>query len=52
MYMLLILIRAFPSDGRTTWVRRLCSISKGLMRAVQPVPPGTYMYAYLIQLAR
>jgi hypothetical protein len=29
MYSLLILIRAFPSDGRTTWVRRYYSISKG-----------------------
>jgi hypothetical protein len=27
MYSLLILIRAFPSDGRTRWVRR--NISKG-----------------------
>jgi hypothetical protein len=29
MYSLLIPIRAFPSDGRTTWVRRYCNISKG-----------------------
>jgi hypothetical protein len=29
MYSLLILIRAFPSDGRTTWVRRYCNVSKG-----------------------
>jgi hypothetical protein len=28
-YSLLILIRAFPSEGRTTWVRRYCNISKG-----------------------
>jgi hypothetical protein len=29
MYSLLIPIRGFPSDGRTTWVRRYCNISKG-----------------------
>jgi hypothetical protein len=29
MYSLLILILAFPSEGRTTWVRRYCNISKG-----------------------
>jgi hypothetical protein len=29
MYSLLIPIRAFPSDGRTTWVRRYCNIRKG-----------------------
>jgi hypothetical protein len=28
-YSLLIPIRAFPSDGRTTWVRRYCNIHKG-----------------------
>jgi hypothetical protein len=27
MYSLLIPIRAFPSDGCTTWVRRYCNIS-------------------------
>jgi hypothetical protein len=29
MYSLLIPIRAFPSDGRTTWVRRYGNIHKG-----------------------
>jgi hypothetical protein len=29
MYSLVILVRAFPSDGRTTWVRRYCNIRKG-----------------------
>jgi hypothetical protein len=29
MYSLLIPIRAFPSDGRTTWVRHYCNIHKG-----------------------
>jgi hypothetical protein len=29
MYSLLIQTRAFPSEGRTTWVRRYCNISKG-----------------------
>jgi hypothetical protein len=29
MYSLLVLIRAFPSEGRTTWVRRYCNTSKG-----------------------
>jgi hypothetical protein len=29
MYSLLIPIRAFPSEGRTTWVRHYCNISKG-----------------------
>jgi hypothetical protein len=29
MYSLLIPIRAFPLDGRTTWVRRYCNIYKG-----------------------
>jgi hypothetical protein len=29
MYSLLISIRDFPSDGRSTWVRRYCNISKG-----------------------
>jgi hypothetical protein len=28
-YSLLIPIRAFPSDGGTTWVRRYCNIHKG-----------------------
>jgi hypothetical protein len=48
MYSLLILIRDFPSEGRTTWVRRYCNLTRGLMRTVLPVPPGTYMYAQLI----
>jgi hypothetical protein len=29
MYSLLIPIRTFPSDGRTTWVRRYSDIHKG-----------------------
>jgi hypothetical protein len=29
MYSLQIPIRTFPSEGRTTWVRRYCNISKG-----------------------
>jgi hypothetical protein len=29
MYSLLIPILDFPSDGRTTWVRRYCNIQKG-----------------------
>jgi hypothetical protein len=29
MFSLLIPIRAFPSEGRTTWVCRYCNISKG-----------------------
>jgi hypothetical protein len=29
IYSLLNPIRAFPSDGRTTWVRRYCNIHKG-----------------------
>jgi hypothetical protein len=48
MYTLLIPIRAFPSEGRTTWVRRYCDLAKVLMRIVMPVPPGTYKYAHLI----
>jgi hypothetical protein len=48
MYSLLIPIRDFPSEGRTTWVRRYCKLARVLMRIVLPVPPGTYMYAQLI----
>jgi hypothetical protein len=29
MYSFLIQIRAFPSDGRTTWVRRYYNMHKG-----------------------
>jgi hypothetical protein len=44
-YSLLISIRAFPSEGRITWVRRYRNIARVLMRTVLPIPPGTYMYA-------
>jgi hypothetical protein len=37
-YSLLNPIRAFPSEGRTTWVRRYCNA----MRTVLAVPPGTH----------
>jgi hypothetical protein len=47
-YSLLIIIRAFPSEGRTTWVRRYFSLARVPMRNVLPIPPGTYMYAQLI----
>jgi hypothetical protein len=43
MYSLLIPIRDFPSDGRTTWVRAI--FIKVLMHIVPLVPPGTYRYA-------
>jgi hypothetical protein len=33
-YSLLITIRAFPSEGRTMWVRRYCNIARVLMRNV------------------
>jgi hypothetical protein len=52
MYALINSIRAFPSDGRTPWVRRYCNIHKGLVHTVRPIPHGTYMCAQLIQLAR
>jgi hypothetical protein len=29
MYSLVIPIRVFPSDGRTTWVHRYCNIQRG-----------------------
>jgi hypothetical protein len=45
MYSLLILIRAFPLEGRTTWARRYYNIVRVLMRNVLLVPPGTYKYA-------
>jgi hypothetical protein len=48
MYLLLIPVRAFPSEGCTTWVRRYCNLARVMMRIVLPVPPGTYMYAQLI----
>jgi hypothetical protein len=44
MYWLLIPIRAFPSKGRTAWVRRYCYIAMVMMRIVLQVPPGKYMY--------
>jgi hypothetical protein len=48
IYSLLIPIRAFPSEGRTTWVRRYSNLARAVMRTVLLVPPGTYMYAQLI----
>jgi hypothetical protein len=36
MYSLLIPTRAFPSEGRTTWVRRYCNLARVLMRNVLP----------------
>jgi hypothetical protein len=30
-YSLLITIRAFPSEGRTAWVRRYCNLERDLM---------------------
>jgi hypothetical protein len=45
-YSLLIPIRAFPSEGRTTRVRRYCNIARVLMRTVLLLPPGTYKYAH------
>jgi hypothetical protein len=45
MYSLLIPIRAFPSEGRTLWVRRYCNLARVLMRILLSVPPCTYMYA-------
>jgi hypothetical protein len=51
-YSILILIRAFPSEGRTTWVRRYRDIARVLLRNVLPVPHGTYMYEQPIFLAR
>jgi hypothetical protein len=44
-YSLLSTIHAFPSEGRTTWVRRCCNLAWVSMRNVLPVPPGTYNYA-------
>jgi hypothetical protein len=53
MYSLLIPIRAFPSEGRTSWVRRYCNLASVWIRTILlPVPPGTYKYAHLIELAR
>jgi hypothetical protein len=52
MYSLRILIRAFPSEGRTAWVRRYCNLARVLRRTVLRVTPGPYRYAQLIQLAR
>jgi hypothetical protein len=41
-YSLLNTIRAFPSEGRTTWVRRYNNLASFLMRTLLPVPPGTH----------
>jgi hypothetical protein len=48
MYSLLIPIRDFPSEGRTTWARRYCNLARVVMRNVLLVPPGTNRYAQLI----
>jgi hypothetical protein len=45
MYSLLFPIRAFPSEGRTSWVRRYCNLARVLVRIVLPVPLGTHTYA-------
>jgi hypothetical protein len=47
MYSLLKPIRAFPSKGRATWVRRYRNSIRVLMHIVRPVPPGTHEYAQL-----
>jgi hypothetical protein len=44
-YSLLIPIRAFPSEGRTTWVGRYPNSIRVLMRIVLPVSLGTHKYA-------
>jgi hypothetical protein len=46
MYSLLIPVRAFPSERRTTWVRRYCNFARVLMRTILLVPPGTYMKSW------
>jgi hypothetical protein len=48
MYSLLIPVRAFPSEGRRTWVRRYCNSAMVMMHIVLHVPPGTDKYAQLI----
>jgi hypothetical protein len=45
MYSLLFLIRALPSEGRTSWARSYFNLATVLMRTVLRVPPGTYRYA-------
>jgi hypothetical protein len=45
-------IRAFPSEGRTTWLRRYRPLARVLMRIVLTLPLGTYTYAQLIYMAR
>jgi hypothetical protein len=45
MHSLLITIRAFTSEGRTTWVCRYYNLARVILRNVLLVPPGTYMYA-------
>jgi hypothetical protein len=44
-YSLLNPIRAFPSEGRTSWVRQYCNLAREVIRIVLPLPPDTYMYA-------
>jgi hypothetical protein len=48
MYSLLNTIRAFPSEGRPTWVRHCNNLARVIMRIVLHVPPGTFMYAQYI----
>jgi hypothetical protein len=50
MYSLLISIRAFPSEGRTTWVRRYCNISKG-SHAYYTTSTSWYVQVRTINLA-
>jgi hypothetical protein len=41
-------IRAFPSERRTTWVRRYYNSTWVLTRGVLPLSPGTHMDACMI----
>jgi hypothetical protein len=45
MYSLLNPIRAFPSEGRTSWVRRYRNLARVLMRIVLHAPTSSYMCA-------
>jgi hypothetical protein len=42
-YSLLIPIRAFPSEGRTAWVRRYCNLAMRVLRRIV-LPINTSMY--------
>jgi hypothetical protein len=45
------LTRTFPSEERITWSRCQCDLARALFRIALSLPPGTYMYAQLVQLA-